>query len=56
MRILDKYIIKELLGPFIFGIASFSSVFIGTGTMLRIAQAVTQYGASMSSVSKTIYL
>lgn len=52
MRILDKYIIKELLGPFIFGIASFASVFIGTGTMLRIAQFVTQYGASMSSVIK----
>lgn len=52
MRILDKYIIKELLGPFIFGIASFSSVFIGTGTMLRIAQFVTQYGASMNSVVK----
>ncbi|MBC8016822.1 MAG: LPS export ABC transporter permease LptG [Sporomusaceae bacterium] len=52
MRILDKYIIKELLGPFIFGIASFSSVFIGTGTMLKIAQAVTQYGASTSSAVK----
>jgi lipopolysaccharide export system permease protein len=52
MRILDKYIIKELLGPFIFGIASFSSVFIGTSTMLRIAQYVTQYGASLSSVIK----
>jgi len=52
MRILDKYIIKELLGPFIFGIASFSSVFIGTGTMLRIAQYVTQYGAPMTSVAK----
>ena len=52
MRILDKYIIKELLGPFLFGIASFSSVFIGTGTMLRIAQYVTQYGAAMTSVVK----
>jgi lipopolysaccharide export system permease protein len=52
MRILDKYIIKELLGPFIFGIASFSSVFIGTSTMLRIAQYVTKYGASLSSVVK----
>ena len=52
MRILDKYIIKELLGPFIFGIASFSSVFIGTGTLLRIAQYVTQYGAPMSAVIK----
>lgn len=52
MRILDKYIVKELLGPFIFGIASFSSVFIGTSTLMRIAQYVTQYGASFSSVVK----
>ncbi|EIW15998.1 MULTISPECIES: LptF/LptG family permease [Pelosinus] len=52
MRILDKYIIKELLGPFIFGIASFSSVFIGTSTLMRIAQYVTQYGASLNSVVK----
>ncbi len=52
MRILDKYIIKELLGPFIFGIAAFSSVFIGTSTLMRIAQYVTQYGTSLNSVVK----
>lgn len=52
MRILDKYIIKELLGPFIFGIASFSSVFIGTSTLFRIAQYVTKYGAELSAVVK----
>lgn len=52
MRILDKYIIKELLGPFLFGIAAFSSVFIGTGTLFRIAQYVTKYGASLASVTK----
>lgn len=50
MRILDKYILKELLGPFLFGIASFSSVFIGTSTLFRIAQYITNYGASISSV------
>ena len=50
MRILDKYILKELLGPFAFGIASFSSVFIGTSTIFRIAQYVTKYGASLSAV------
>lgn len=52
MRILDRYILKELLGPFIFGICSFSSVFIGTSTIFRIAQYVTKYGASLSSVTK----
>lgn len=52
MRILDKYIIKELLGPFIFGICAFSSVFIGTSTLFRIAQYVTQYGAPLFTVAK----
>lgn len=52
MRILDKYILRELMGPFIFGVCAFSSVFIGTSTLFRIAQYVTQYGASLSSVTK----
>ncbi|WP_425058580.1 hypothetical protein SCACP_32370 [Sporomusa carbonis] len=52
MRILDKYILKELLGPFFFGIAAFSSVFIGTNTLFRIAQYVTKYGASILTVTK----
>lgn len=50
MRILDKYILKELLGPFLFGICAFSSVFIGTSTLFRIAQMITKYGASASAV------
>ncbi|MBO5245317.1 MAG: LPS export ABC transporter permease LptG [Selenomonadales bacterium] len=52
MRILDKYIIKELLGPFIFGICAFCSVFIGSSTLFRIAQYITEYGASISAVTK----
>ena len=52
MRILDKYILKELLGPFVFGVCSFSSIFIGTSTLFRIAQYVTKYGASLPSVIK----
>lgn len=52
MRILDKYILKELLGPFIFGVAAFSSIFIGSGTLYRIAQYITQYGASIPTVVK----
>lgn len=55
MRILDKYIIKELLGPFIFGICAFSSVFIGTNTLFKIAQYVTKYGATITSVVKLFF-
>lgn len=52
MRILDKYIIKELLGPFIFGICAFSSIFIGTSTLFKIAQYVTKYGTPLATVIK----
>lgn len=52
MRILDKYITKELLGPFIFGICAFSSIFIGTSTLFKIAQYVTKYGAPLITVVK----
>lgn len=52
MRRLDKYIISELMGPFIFGVCAFSSVFIGGGTMWRIAQYISKYGASAIIVVK----
>lgn len=52
MRILDKYIIAELMWPFIFGVCAFSSMFIGGGTMYRIAQYITKFGASAVVVAK----
>lgn len=52
MRIIDKYIITELLWPFIFGVCAFSSMFIGGGTMYRIAQYITKFGASAIVVAK----
>ena len=56
MRILDKYIIKEFIGPFVFGICAFTSIFIGTGMLYRIAEYITQYGASLWMVTKIFIL
>lgn len=52
IRILDRYIFKEVFLTFIFGICAFSAVFIGSGTLFRIAQYITDYGASFVSVAK----
>jgi len=52
MRILDKYIIKELLGPFVFGIAAFSSIFIGTDVLFKMARFITEQGAAIWTVAK----
>jgi len=56
IRILDKYIFREVTMTFIFGICAFSAVFIGSGTLFRISQYITDYGASFSSVVKIFVL
>ena len=52
IRILDKYIFREVVLAFIFGICAFSAVFIGSGTLFKIAKYITDYGASFASVVK----
>lgn len=54
MRILDRYILKELLGPFFFGICLFASILVGTGPLFRIAQYISQYGASLWTCLKLL--
>lgn len=54
MRILDKYILRETIMTFIFGVCAFSAVFLGSGTLFRIAQYITQYGASFSSIVRLV--
>lgn len=52
LRILDKYVLRELLYPFVFGIAAFSSIFIASTMLYRITQYITKYGASYDSVAR----
>ena len=52
IRLLDKYIFREVCVAFIFGICASSAVFVGSGTLFRIAQYITEYGASFGSVVK----
>ena len=52
LRILDRYIFQEVVSAFFFAICAFTAVFIGSGTLFRIAKFITDYGASLSSVLK----
>lgn len=56
IRILDKYIFTEVFKTFAFSVCAFSAVFVGSGTLFRIAQYITEYGASISSVLKIFVL
>lgn len=56
MRILDKYMLREFVAPFLFGVAAFTAIFIGADLLFRIAQLLTSYGASVWSVTKVFFL
>lgn len=55
MRILDKYILKEMLGPFLFGVAAFSSLFIGTNILFTLTKYITQQGAATITIAKLFF-
>ena len=55
LRILDKYVLKELLYPFMFGICAFSSIIIASTMLFKITQYMTEYGAPCSSVDKLFF-
>ena len=52
IRILDWYIFREVIMAAVFGICAFSAVFIGSGTLFKIARFITDYGASITSIIK----
>lgn len=56
MKILDRYILKELLAPFLFGIVAFSSIFVGTDVLFRLARFYTQNGVSLKIIAQLFIL
>ena len=52
LRLLDRYVLSELLYPFIFGVAAFSSIFIASSLLFKIIQYMTNYGASGAMVAR----
>ena len=52
LRLLDRYVLSELLYPFIFGIASFSSIFIASSMLFKLTQYMTKYGASGETIAR----
>lgn len=52
LRLLDRYVLSELLYPFVFGIASFSSIFIASSMLFKLTQYMTEYGASWGTIAR----
>ena len=51
MKILDRYVLSELGGPFVFGLAAFTLLFVA-GNLLNIARLVSEEHASVFAAAK----
>ena len=51
MRLLDRYMISELGGPFLFGLAAFTLLFVA-GELLNVARLVSEEHASLLAAAK----
>src|SRR5262249_14959508 len=55
MRILDRYIARELIGPFLFGVAAFTLIFISGQYLFKLTTMVAR-GASVVDVTELLAL
>lgn len=56
MKLLDRHIFKELIGPFIFGVAAFTSIMFAGGELFKITELIAEYHASLFLAGKLILL
>jgi lipopolysaccharide export system permease protein len=56
MRLLDKHILSELIGPFVFGVAAFTSLMFAGQDLMKMTAYVGQYHAPISLIFKLVAL
>lgn len=56
LKIIDRYILKEIINPFLFGIAAFTSIFVGTDLLFRVARMITDWGVSFGDAVRVFIL
>ena len=56
MRIIYKYIYKELLPYFLFGVAAFTGIFIGTDLLFELTEYYTVWGVEVLTLFKLFFL
>jgi lipopolysaccharide export system permease protein len=49
MKRLDSYLVKELIFPFVFGIAAFTSIIAGSSLIFQLVSKAVKYGFSIAS-------
>jgi lipopolysaccharide export system permease protein len=56
MKILDRHILREIIGPFFFGVAAFTSLMFAGRELFKLTQLLAEYGASIFVLFKLMVL
>ena len=56
MKTINKYIYKELIAPFFFGVAAFTGIFIGTDLIFDLTEFYTQWGVDVFTLIRLFFL
>lgn len=56
MRIIYSYIFKELITPFLFGVAAFTAIFVGTDLLFKLTEFYTAWGVGIFTLVKLFFL
>ncbi|MFW6386385.1 MAG: LptF/LptG family permease [Bacillota bacterium] len=56
MKLLYRYVFRELFAPFFFGVAAFTGIFIGTDLLFEITRYYTQWGVDLLTLLQLFFL
>jgi lipopolysaccharide export system permease protein len=56
MKILDRYLVREMSGPFLFGVLAFVLLFVSANILLELTQLIGELGISLWTASELFVL
>lgn len=56
MKTLDRYLLREMAGPFLFGVVAFVLLFVSANILFRLTELVTELGLSLWVASELFLL
>lgn len=56
MKLLDRHILRELTGPFLFGVAAFTSLMFAGKELFRLTELIAEFHASVLTAAKLMLL
>mgnify|MGYP006275654143 CR=1 FL=1 len=56
MKIVYRYVLRELIQPFLFGVFAFTSIFVGSDVLISLAKLMMEYGLAITTTVQLFFL